>query len=90
MDSGILMIQDSILVCSSDPRIPHTAATRFKIWKEAMKTATLLDGLLIIEILDGQAKTRFEQAFGTNPKFANHLWTWGEAGAVKTKHVDEW
>jgi hypothetical protein len=26
MDSGILMIQDSILVCSPDPRIPHTAA----------------------------------------------------------------
>jgi hypothetical protein len=25
MDSGILMIQDSILICSPDPRIPHTA-----------------------------------------------------------------
>jgi hypothetical protein len=25
MDFGILMIQDSILVCSPDPRIPHTA-----------------------------------------------------------------
>jgi hypothetical protein len=25
MDSKILMIQDSILVCSPDPRIPHTA-----------------------------------------------------------------
>jgi hypothetical protein len=25
MDSGILMIQDSILACSPDPRIPHTA-----------------------------------------------------------------
>jgi hypothetical protein len=25
MDSGNLMIQDSILVCSPDPRIPHTA-----------------------------------------------------------------
>jgi FtsZ-binding cell division protein ZapB len=28
MDSGILMIQDSILVCSPDPRIPHTATNR--------------------------------------------------------------
>jgi hypothetical protein len=28
MDSGILMIQDSILVCSPDPRIPHTAKER--------------------------------------------------------------
>jgi hypothetical protein len=26
MDSGILMIQDSILVCSPDPRTLHTAA----------------------------------------------------------------
>jgi hypothetical protein len=25
MDSGILMIQDSILVCSPDPRIPQAA-----------------------------------------------------------------
>jgi hypothetical protein len=29
MDSGILMIQDSILVCSPDPRIPHTATQAF-------------------------------------------------------------
>jgi hypothetical protein len=29
MDSGILMIQDSILVCSPDPRIPHTAKVAF-------------------------------------------------------------
>jgi hypothetical protein len=29
MDSGILMIQDSILVCSPDPRIPHTAIECF-------------------------------------------------------------
>jgi hypothetical protein len=29
MDSGILMIQDSILVCSPDPRIPHTAGCLF-------------------------------------------------------------
>jgi hypothetical protein len=32
MDSGILMIQDSILVCSPDPRIPHTALKRFSIY----------------------------------------------------------
>jgi hypothetical protein len=34
MDSGILMIQDSILVCSPDPRIPHTAEEAFKDPKE--------------------------------------------------------
>jgi hypothetical protein len=59
-------------------------AMRFKIWKEAVKTATLLDGLLVIQV-GGQLKTRFEHAFGSNPKFANHLRTWGEAGTVKTK-----
>jgi hypothetical protein len=31
MDSGILMIQDSILVCSPDPRIPHTAVVARKV-----------------------------------------------------------
>jgi hypothetical protein len=30
MDSGILMIQDSILVCSPDPRIPHTAHGHYR------------------------------------------------------------
>jgi hypothetical protein len=33
MDSGIVMIQDSILVCSPDPRIPHTAdAATMILW----------------------------------------------------------
>ena len=57
---------------------------RFKLWKEAVKTATLLDGLLVVE-MNGVFKTRFEHAFGSNPKFAKHLRTWGEAGTVKTK-----
>ena len=57
---------------------------RFKLWREAAKTATLLDGLLIVSIY-GQEKTRYEHAFGENPKFAKHLRTWGEAGTVKTK-----
>jgi hypothetical protein len=35
MDSGILMIQDSILVCSPDPRIPHTAAY-YNIYDDTM------------------------------------------------------
>ena len=57
---------------------------RFKVWKEAFKTATLLDGLTVIEI-DGKKATRFEHWKGTNPAFAGHLRTWGEAGTVKTK-----
>jgi hypothetical protein len=34
MDSGILMQQDSILVCSPNLRIPHTAK---KVYIEGMK-----------------------------------------------------
>jgi hypothetical protein len=39
MDSGILMIQDSILVCSPDPRILHTA--------DGTKTQTIKDFLWV-------------------------------------------
>jgi hypothetical protein len=57
---------------------------RFKVWTEAFKTATLLDGLVPIE-LDGKVATRYEHWAGKNPEFAKHLRTWGEAGTVKIK-----
>jgi hypothetical protein len=41
MDSGILMIQDSILVCSPDPRIPHTAEEKGKDPRRAVDFAIL-------------------------------------------------
>jgi len=62
--------------------IPYSIRPR--VWTEAFKTATLLDGLLPIEI-DGKAATKYEHWCGKNPEFANHLRTWGEAGTVKTK-----
>ena len=57
---------------------------RYKVVKEVVKTATLLDGLTVIEI-DGKKATRYVHRDGKNPGFVNHLRTWGEAGIVKTK-----
>jgi hypothetical protein len=56
----------------------------YKVWKEAFKTATLLDGLTAIT-LDGVTATRYVHWNGHNPQFADNLRTWGEAGTVTTK-----
>ena len=56
---------------------------RSLLWTTAFDTATLLDGLVVIE-LDGVSKTRYEHWSGQLPRFAHHLRTWGEAGTVKT------
>lgn len=57
---------------------------RYKLFPEAFKTVTLLDGLVPI-MVDNKLATRFEHWRGTNPSFAKHLRTWGEAGTVKTR-----
>jgi hypothetical protein len=57
---------------------------RYKLFREAFKTATLLDGLIPIE-LDGKMKPCVVHLSGKLPDFAKHLRTWGKAGAVKTK-----
>lgn len=49
---------------------------RYKLCKEAFKTATFLDGLTVITI-DGDFKTRVEHQSGKLPKFAMQLQTWG-------------
>ncbi len=59
-------------------------SVRPRVWTEAFKTATLLDGLMMIEI-DGKTATRYEHWCGKNPDFAKYLRTWGEAGTVKIK-----
>ena len=66
---------------------------RYKVVREAIKTASLLDGLAVIE-LDGKTMTRFEHWSGKIPKFANHLKIYGEAGTVtlkskKTPKIDD-
>jgi hypothetical protein len=56
-----------------------------KVWQEAFKMVTLLDGLMPIEI-DGVVNTSYVHWDGANPpSLAKHLKTWGEAGMVKLK-----
>jgi len=59
-------------------------AMRYQIFPKAFETATLMDGLMVVEI-EGVSKTRFEHFAGKLPKFASHLRTWGEAGTVTIK-----
>ena len=47
----------------------------YRVWTEAFKTATLVDGLTAI-MLDNKMATRFEHRGGKHPDFANHLRTW--------------
>ena len=57
---------------------------QFKLFKEAFKTATLLDALLIVEI-DGEKKSCVEHWSGNKPEYVLNLRTWGEAGTIKLK-----
>jgi hypothetical protein len=47
---------------------------RYKIWRHAFKTATLLDGLTVA-MVGGKTATRYVLWAGKNPKFADHLRT---------------
>jgi hypothetical protein len=58
--------------------------TRYKLFTEAFKTATLLDALVVVDI-DGVKKSRVEHWSGKRPSYAENLRTWGEAGTVKLK-----
>jgi hypothetical protein len=59
---------------------------RYKIFKEALTTITMLDWLAVVEI-NGVTQTRYKHWTGgtKDPKFAKYLRTWGEAGTVKTR-----
>jgi hypothetical protein len=48
---------------------------RYQIVPKAFKMATVLNGLVEDK---GQSNTRYERFFGKNPKFVNHLRTFGE------------
>ena len=61
-------------------------ALKYVLFKEVFKTATQLDGLVPIEI-SGKMATRYEHYGGKNPRFSEHLRTWGEAGVVHLKNV---
>jgi hypothetical protein len=56
---------------------------RYKLFAKAFKTATLLNGLHIIEIDGKVATTRYKHWCRTNPKFMEHLpQTWDKAGTL--------
>jgi hypothetical protein len=61
-------------------QIPNTE--RFKLWSEAVKTATHLNNLMPVTI-GGGAQTHWEQAGYKVPKWTKTLQTFGEAGIVK-------
>ena len=54
------------------------------LWREAFMTATVLDGLTIINI-DDIVQSRIEHWGLKLPEFAKYLKNWGEAGTVKIK-----
>jgi hypothetical protein len=57
---------------------------RYVLWREAFKTVTLLDGLVVID-MKGNKGTRYMHWEGSIPDFAKQLRVWGEAGSVKLK-----
>ena len=59
---------------------------RKKVYRDAFKTATLLDALAAVEI-DDIIKPRVEHWSGKIPDYAKHLRTWGEAGTVKIRSL---
>eukprot|EP00957_Ditylum_brightwellii_P061087 4635712-Ditylum_brightwellii.AAC.1 len=56
---------------------------QYKLFPKVFLTATLLDGLGVVEI-NGVKKSQFKHFVGALPKFSSHLRTWGEVGTIKT------
>ena len=55
---------------------------RRKLFNSARDHFCFVDGFMVVE-LHGELKTRYEHAFGENPRALNHLRVFGEAGTVK-------
>ena len=79
-EKGLATILSKARALMADANIPN--AIRYLLYREAITTATLLDGL-VAETIDGQTKTRYAHFYGENQKWVQHLKTWGEAGTVK-------
>jgi hypothetical protein len=58
------------------------AEERGKIAIKAIKNATQLDGLSVVTLND-VTQTRDEHMFGTLPKWAKSMRTWGEAAVIQ-------
>ena len=57
---------------------------RYKLFRDALQTATMLDGLVVVEINSVKAP-RCKHYYGCMPKWVKHLRTWGEVGTVTAK-----
>jgi hypothetical protein len=69
----------SLMVRANIPMIK-----RYLLFREAFKTATDLDSLVVTTVGTNKT-TRHEHFYGTNPKWMKFLRTWGEAVTVKVK-----
>jgi hypothetical protein len=79
---GFAILGNKGRACMVAANVPMTI--RYKLFPKAFEYATDRDGLQVTTI-DGLTSTRYKHFCGKNPKFAQHLHTWGEAGTVKTK-----
>lgn len=92
VELGFATISGRSRAMLSAARIP--LELRYKVSKEALRTATMLDGLAIIDI-DGRKKSRYEHFnedyehhSGGLPQWTTNMRTFGEAGVVKTRKVN--
>jgi hypothetical protein len=79
---GLTVIANKARALMTQANIPRRI--KYKIFREAYKTAAILDGYVVIKRL-GIEDTRYVHWCGANPNFTTHLRTWGEAGTVKVK-----
>ena len=55
---------------------------QFHLYREAFKTATDLDGLVMVT-MNGKRATCYQHMFGSNPWWTKHLRLFGESGTVE-------
>jgi hypothetical protein len=56
---------------------------QFHLFRDAFKTATYIDGLIVVEV-NGKIASRYEHFYGVHPPWEKFLKNCGEAGTVKT------
>ena len=80
VETGFARVLNKSKTLLIDSNVPYLL--RYKIFQEAVLTATKLDGLVTATINNGH-KTRYELFGMRNSSFVNHLRTWGEAEVIK-------
>jgi hypothetical protein len=79
---GITVVADKAQAMMAHANVPHKI--KYKLFKEAYKTSTLLDSFIVISC-NNIEDTRYVHWGGHNPNFTNSLRVWGEASMVKIK-----